>query len=722
MITPKHPVLRKVLPYGLIILFLFQLFLSPLSSPARAGEKTFSDIENHWARDSIERLVQLGIVSGFDNGTFQPEGKVTREQFVKMLIEANRSSLTIGSDTFVDVPSTRWSYRYIETAVKSGIILEDETGPQFLPGTNITRQEMALFIARALELTPDENSLNFKDIDQIHPSYRGLIGGAIEAGIISGYPNGTFRPDESATRAQAAVMIIRMLDYQDRVLSELNPEDQVMRVPMMNDPVALDPGLIADSLSGTFVENLFEGLTRLGKDGKPYPALAKEIQISDDLMTYTFTLRESQWSNGDPVTAHDFEYAWKRVLDPEFESIYAFQLFIIKNALSAKQGEVPLDDVGIKALDDRTLQVTLEEPAPYFLHLTSFYTFYPVHQDAVESSTQWGYSGENLISNGPFKLSDWTAGKQIELVKNEHYWDAEHVYLNKAVFSVVPDPDVAYAEFQKGAFDWFGEPLHTPKGKMLIEKEAHITSIPGIYWYEFNTDSAPFQNKKMRKAFAYAIDRDQLFLEIGFDHIPATSIIPSTMEGGGKPYFTDTDLETARELFEQGLEEMGLNDASQLPEITITYSDSVTNETMTRIIADQWEKAFNIRVKTEGYPWAEYLSRLRQGDFQIARMGWMADFHDPISFLALFTSYNRLNNTGWENSQYDNLLVSSNYETDPVKRMALLSAAEQIIMDEMPVIPIYEHANVWFNHNAVKGGYLDAFSNLILKSIYIDKP
>jgi len=207
---------------------------------------------------------------------------------------------------------------------------------------------------------------------------------------------------------------------------------QEFRVNIKTEPFSLHPGLANDTTSGTVLRNTFEGLTRIGMDGKPELAMAEDYEVSEDGTVYTFKLRDAKWSNGDPVTAHDFEYAWKWALDPKNESQYAYQLYYLKNGEAANTGKASLDSVGVKAQDDKTLVVTLEQPTPYFLELTAFYTYLPINSKIAQKNPDWyKNAGEDYVSNGPFKMVTWEHRNKIELVKNDQYWDKDNVKLEK---------------------------------------------------------------------------------------------------------------------------------------------------------------------------------------------------------------------------------------------------------------------------------------------------
>ena len=492
-----------------------------------------------------------------------------------------------------------------------------------------------------------------------------------------------------------------------------------LRLNLHSEPPTADPGLAEDSTSGTIIRATFEGLTRTGEDGQVHEAAAESYEVSEDGTVYTFKLRDAKWSNGDPVTAGDFEYAWKRVLDPKTAANYAYQLYYIKNGEAYNKGQASRDEVGVKALDDKTLQVTLENPTPFFPELTAFYTYYPVNQKVVEANEKWAVDAATHVGNGPFKMTDWQHKNKIVLEKNDQYWDKDNVNLTKVEFTMIEDENTELSMFENGELDWAGAPmsqLPTDAIPALADSGRMKTKpIAGTYWYKFNTEQAPFNNVKIRKAFAYAIDRQSLIdniLQAG--QIPATGAIPPSMFLNEKGYFKDNDVETAKKLLEEGMKEEGL---TSLPEITLSYNTSEAHKKIAEAIQDQWKQNLGVDVTLENKEWQVFIEDLHQGNYQIGRMGWLGDFNDPINFLELYKDKKGGNNdTNWENPQFKELLNQSALEKDPQKRKEILAQAEQILMDEMPIMPIYFYTNSWVQSEKVTGVVVDGLGNIDLKN------
>ncbi len=485
---------------------------------------------------------------------------------------------------------------------------------------------------------------------------------------------------------------------------------QELRVNINTEPPSLHPGLAKDSTSGTVLRQTFEGLTRIEADGKPHEAAAEKIEVSDDQTVYTFTLRDAQWSNGDPVTAKDFEYAWKWALDPNNQSEYAYQLYYIKGGQAANSGEGSLDDVGIKVVDDKTLEVTLENPTPFFLELTAFYTYLPINSKIAEANKDWANdAGENYTSNGPFVMKEWSHSDKIVLEKNEKYWDADTVKLTSIEMVMINDPNTELSMLDNGELDWAGSPTGTlPTDAMqALKDEGRLTtqSIAGIYNYKFNTTVEPFNNVNIRKAFAHAINRQEIIDNVAQgEQLPAMAIVPPSMfPESEKGYFPDNDVEKAKEYLQKGLEEMGLKDVSELPPISLSYNTSEGHQKIAQAIQDMWKTNLGVEVTLENSEWAVFIDKMHSLDYQVGRMGWLGDFNDAINFLEMYRDADGGNNdTGWESKEFQDLLAKSATEGDPEARQQILKDAEKVLMDDMPVMPIYFYTQNWVKVDNLK--------------------
>ncbi|WP_047983887.1 peptide ABC transporter substrate-binding protein [Ornithinibacillus californiensis] len=503
--------------------------------------------------------------------------------------------------------------------------------------------------------------------------------------------------------------------------------EQVLNVNIRTEPPSLHPGTATDTTSGAILDQVFEGLMRINNDGEVEPAMAAgEPEVSDDLLTYTFTIRDDAvWSNGDPVTANDFEFAWKWVLDPaNADTDYSYQLYVIKGAQAAKEEGGSLDDVGVKALDEKTLEVTLAQPTPYFLDLTAFYTYYPVNKAVAEANPEWALdAGDDYVTNGPFTLDTWEHKNKVVLKKNADYWDADTVKLETVNMFMVDDENTALEMFNAGELDWVGSPYDSVPlaaiPSLLEDETLNISSLAGVYYYAFNTEAEPFNNENIRKAFALAINRTGIVENITKGgQQPAMALVPpSIFEENNEGYFADNDVETAKEHLEAGLEELGLD---ELPPITLSYNTSEAHAVIAQAVQDMWIQNLGVDVTLSNEEWNVYLDSMGSGDFQVGRMGWLADFNDAINFLEIFQAVGGNNYTNWEDAEYQELLAASRTETDAAAREQILKDAEAIFMDAMPISPIYFYTNVWTSNEKVKGIEVSGLGGVQLKWAYIE--
>ncbi len=492
-----------------------------------------------------------------------------------------------------------------------------------------------------------------------------------------------------------------------------------------SEPPSLHPGLATDTTSGVILQNTFEGLMTL-VNGEPTEAAAESYKVSEDGLVYTFTLRDAKWSNGDPVTANDFAYAWTWVLDPENASEYSSILYPIKGAEAFNLGEGSAEDLGINVIDEKTIEVTLEAPTPYFLELTAFKTMYPIHQATQESNPTWYTEAETIVSNGPFTLTEWVHSGNMVLTKSDTYWDADTVKIDTVNIAMVESETTQMTSFDAGEVDYLGTTLGVVPldaiERLKSEDILNVADYSGIYWYKLNTTDPVIQNINIRKALALAIDRKALIENITKgEQTPALSIVPPGVEGFGDNYFEDADFEKAKEYLAAGLKELGLSDPSELT-ISVSYNTSEAHSAIAQFIQQGWASNLGINVKLDNSEWQVYLDKLSNLDYQVGRMGWIADYNDAYSFLEMFNSAENGNNdTGWENAEYAALLKQSVTETDADKRTEVLKEAEAIMVEEMPVIPIYFYTNLYVQKDYVSGMEPDALGNINLKYADVNK-
>ncbi|PTX64938.1 dipeptide transport system substrate-binding protein [Melghirimyces profundicolus] len=473
------------------------------------------------------------------------------------------------------------------------------------------------------------------------------------------------------------------------------------------EPTSIDPALAFDSDSMEVVNNLFEGLTRLDKNHQAQPAVAEKIDKSEDGLTYTFTLRdEAKWSNGEPVTAHDFEYAWKRVMDPKTASSASFLMFFIKNAEKYNAGKASADEVGVKAKDDHTLVVELEQPTPFFEQLTAYTPFAPVYKKGVEGQENPFGDDKNYVSNGPFKMKSWKHDEKIVAVKNEHYQDADKVKLPGVQWSMIADATTAYQMYKQGNLH-LGVAPPDLQGKVIESGEAKVMDGSGLEFYRFNTEKEPFTNKKIRKALALAVDRKTIV-----DHViqgkqkpayayvaPGTQTEAGDFRENGETYIEDAQLDEAKKLLEEGMKEEGWDN---LPEISILYNKDDTHKKVAETIQDMWRKHLGVKVKLQAREVKTYFDDQKSGNYIVSRSSFLPDYNDPYNYLESFQTDHPMNRTGWSDKEYDKLLSQARNETDEDKRMEVLHKAEERLFEEMPLFPIYYYNTIVLQQPEVK--------------------
>ncbi|WP_371069015.1 peptide ABC transporter substrate-binding protein [Sediminibacillus sp. JSM 1682029] len=476
--------------------------------------------------------------------------------------------------------------------------------------------------------------------------------------------------------------------------------DQEIVVNAMSEPPDLDPALATDTTSGWVLDHVFEGLYTKDKEGNPVLGTASDVQVSDDGKTYTFTIREdATWSDGSPVTAQDFEYGWKRVLNPDTGSSFAFYMYYIKGAEAYNKGEGSVDDVGVRAEDEKTLVVDLEAPLGYFDELLTMWTFYPVKKDVVESDANWSASEDSYVSNGPFKLTSWEHDSQVVIEKNEEYWDKDVVKLDKVTYEMVNDATTYYQMFKTNELDLIQTLPTDVIDQEKDSEEYKETPYFGTYMYMFNVDKEPFTNAKIRRAFSLAVDRTSLTENVSkAGETPAYAFVPEgveTPEGDfretGGAYFEE-DAGKAKQLLQEGMEEEGWD---ELPEVTLLYNTSENHKKIAEAVQEMYSQNLGVDIKLSNQEWKTYLDTTEQGNFQMARMGWIGVLVDPVVILDYYLGDSPNNRTNWINEEYDELIAQAKVEQDEQKRYDLLHQAEEVLMEDLPFNPIYHYTNTY---------------------------
>ncbi|WP_010290304.1 peptide ABC transporter substrate-binding protein [Kurthia massiliensis] len=505
--------------------------------------------------------------------------------------------------------------------------------------------------------------------------------------------------------------------------------EKSLNLAIASEPPSLNPQLATDSQSGSILNAVFEGLTRVDEKGNVENAMAEDVKVSDDKLTYTFTLRDAKWSNGDQVVAGDFEYAWKWALNPKNASQYAYIFYAIEGAEAYNLGKGSADKVGVKALDDKTLEVKLNNPTPYFLELTAFYSYMPVNQKVAEQNDKWfAEAGDNYVTNGPFTLKDWKHNASVTLAKSDNYWDKGNVDLDTINIQMVESAATADRLFQSGDLDFLGAPFQSVSLDKIdtykADKSLNITDIASVYLYKFNTKDDVMKNVNIRKALTLAIDRQGLIDNVTKgEQKPANGIVPKSINGWDtqQTFFKDNDIAGAKKALAQGMKELGIKNASDI-KINLSINTDEGHAAIAQFVQEGWKKNLGIDTTIDNSEWQVYLDKVDSGDFQVARMGWTADYNDATSFLDLYTTADNGNNqTGWESKKYQDLMAKAQKETDDDKRLGYLQQAEALFMADYPAAPIYDYTTLSVVKDGVSGMDPDVLGNINLKDVTISK-
>ncbi|MBM3207562.1 MAG: peptide ABC transporter substrate-binding protein, partial [Chlamydiae bacterium] len=499
--------------------------------------------------------------------------------------------------------------------------------------------------------------------------------------------------------------------------------EQTLRLSFTDLPRTFDPRLGGDQTTCTLLKMLFEGLTRINKNGKPELAIAESVEISKDQKKYLFRLKKCLWSNGDQITAYDFEYAWKKIISPLFSTAFIYFFHPIKNAKIANEGRCSLDDVGIRALNNDTLEVLLENPTPEFLELTAHTLYSPVNHELDKRHPNWGSGEESkFVCNGPFVIKKLIPGLNATFVKNVLYCNKADVKLEQILISK-DNSFIANEMFKNDETDWLGKPLRAWEPFFSKNQEESISSTPmGIFWCVFNTSCFPFNNMKLRQALSLAIDRKQLTENLQYDALPASTPLPLCHTMNHDPKEVSGNKQTAIRLFEEALEELGLT-RKTFPVLNIIYSNSNIRESSSLMLAQEWQKLFNIQFQIVGYEFHSCLNKMLKGDYQLGTLFWQSLIDNPLYTLNAFKDpSHEINFAKWHNSEYVKLLDLAQQELDPLTRIKFLAAAERILIKEKPVLPIFyeKERNVKKHH--IKNVYYSQTTGYVdFKSCYIQR-
>ncbi|OHT22777.1 oligopeptide ABC transporter substrate-binding protein OppA [Providencia stuartii] len=468
---------------------------------------------------------------------------------------------------------------------------------------------------------------------------------------------------------------------------------------LKDEPASLDPIKSVGLTEAQVMRDLFEGLVNQDNHGRPIPGVAQSWSTTDN-KTWLFKLRpDARWSNGEPVTAEDFVYSWRRLVKPENTSPFAWfgALAGINNAQQIIDGKLPAEQLGVEALDKHTLKVVLDKPVPYFPSLTANFSLFPVHAKTIEKyGADWIKVG-NLVGNGAFSLSDRVVNEKIVLTPNPYYWDHANTVITKVTFVPINQESHATNRYLAGDLDITESFPKQRYQKLLadIPNEVFTPDQLGTYYYAFNTQRAPTNDVRVRKALSMAIDRQLIAKKVlGTGEKPANHFTPDVTDGF-KPQKGIYESYTQKELDEQAkvlLQAAGYDPHKPL-ELVLLYNSSENHQKIAIAVASMWKKKLGVEVKLVNQEWKTYIDSRNTGNFDVIRASWIGDFNEPSTFLSLLTSQHNGNIPKFNSKRYDEVIASASIETNADLRNRYYNQAEAIIAQEAPIAPIYQYTN-----------------------------
>ncbi len=492
----------------------------------------------------------------------------------------------------------------------------------------------------------------------------------------------------------AAAVLMAGLTYGGSANAEM-----VYRIATMGEPKTLDPHGVSGTWENYIVGDAFMGLLTDAADATPVPGAAESWTISDDGLTYTFKLRDHKWSDGTPVTAEDFVYSWRRLLDPATAAEYASIMYPVKNAEKINSGAITdLTQLGVKALDDKTLEVTLENPTGYFLELMTHYTSFPVPKHVIDKlGPDWIKPG-NIVGNGAFRIVEWTPNSRVVAEKNPEFYDAANVKIDKIIYYPDEDRNEITKRFRAGEIDFVDDFASEQIDflKRELPKETRIYPYLGTYYYPINVKKPPFDNPKVRRALSMAIDRSTMtdkVLKTG--ELPAYGVVPPKTGAYGDPYvpeWASLPFPERQAMAKQLLAEAGFGPDNPL-KLTLSYNTSENHKRIAVAAQAMW-KAIGVQAELVNREVKVHYDELKQHNFDVARAAWVADYNDPQNFLYLLETRTGPNNYGqFSDAKFDELMMEQAASRDQAQRMQYMHEAEKIAIDDDAWIPIYYYVS-----------------------------
>lgn len=501
-----------------------------------------------------------------------------------------------------------------------------------------------------------------------------------------------------------------------------------LAVCLASEPQTIDPALNSAVDGAIMINHMFEGLVKWVDDGEgnavtaPGQAESWEKVVNDDgTVTYTFTLRDGiKWSDGQPVTAGDFEYSWKRLANPETAADYCYMIDMVQGYAAVADGSADPDTLGVKAIDDKTLEITLSYDCPYFEEIMAFPATFPVRQDMVEGNDEWTYDVSTYVGNGPYKMAEWSHNAYILAEKNENYYDYENLGPDTIRFTLLDDANAMLAAYNSGELDFIENFPTDEMANYLASGEITVADYLGTYYVCFNTEDEVFSDPLVREAFSLAIDRNYIVENVSqAGEVPATAYVPSGVNDAAGPsgddfrtvggeYYSvaaedyEANCEKAREL----LAEAGYPNGEGFPTVEYTYNTDDNHKAIAEALQNMWQEVLGVTVTLSNQDWNVFLESRKQGDYQIARNGWIADYNDPCSFLDMWYTDGGNNDAQYSNPEYDAQIDAAKATSNQEERMAAFHAAEDILIEQDSVLaPIYFYTQPYMLADDIQGMY-----------------
>jgi len=492
---------------------------------------------------------------------------------------------------------------------------------------------------------------------------------------------------------------------------------RTLKLSIANSPISLDPRLGGEEVSSTILKLLFEGLMSINKDGKPEYAIAKNVKISNDKKSYLFTLRESFWSDGTPLSAQDFEYSWKRILSPDFHTPFYYFFYPIKNARGVKQGKIPIESLGVKALNDLTLKVELETPTPYFLDLICYNLYAPVSKSHDLQNPNWPIQErENYVCNGPFQIEQQSS-KRYLLSRNQYYWNYRKIHLEKVIISKFTN-FLALKAFEQNEIDWLGAPLHPWDVTFAIKKDRNVikgSSGSEILWLACNTQDRYLGNKNLRKALSFSISRKHIIHSLNYPGKIATSILPLVHASYFDKRLEEKNATLAKEYYKAALSDLGINSLND-HQLKIFISHGGIREKIINNVVEQWRINLGLSCEIILFDWKDLFMLMRNGDFQIAGTMWKPLINNPMYTLDVFKEKKHpVNFSKWESKKY-NAIFQSN-----LINQAKYRKAEALLMEHLPVIPLIYEEQCYVKSPNLQGYYSSEIGRFDFKEAFFQQ-